>query len=634
MKEVASVFLSMGMLCRLFPGQRRARHFRGRRRSNAQIRSGVLTGGASTWRSCSSTRLPLFSCSWRSVVCSMVPSGALSGGGGDITPRPVAGVLSRDALKTLLRPGLRLLVTFAGDPGFYHERIIGQEVFPGHFMIVTSDGDEYIEEIRHWAEAWLLTGASKYPEDLRGEVLAFDSPLNDGDMVHLIKRLREFTISERGAHPGRRAGKDYDKMYSWEGKEIPLSPRTFLDGVRRRFSIKRAGKPPVTLPVRERAPEDADEAPLPGPRAPPSDHVSEDFAPGSGNAWVICEVTDAVAGVVAAQIGTIVNLSAGSRVLGDRALYVASDNVTRACARMKLTEIPSFVRYARDTLLLLDPLPVPGHGVPEPGAHDGAPLDGEDLRSRLGLGGAADVPPPKPDGDVPPGGGGAPGGGGPVVDGAGTVATDFRVLPVDYDDQGVRFKPFRTGVSEARDGSKYKDWPFQTEGVSLNMLKHFERNGGNCLLWLDKWVMSRGLESGERTTIEMTVRMRTLHFLSTYDQLNMGAIAGADNVMLRVAQIVEAYRSDPKRPNWAAVKHITATDDPMDPIPTTLRTYNAKLTKEEVEAENLRLRMRGLRPHNQDDAEDGLPKLPFVPGPKPKPKFGPNKKGGLPAPPN
>lgn len=163
------------------------------------------------------------------------------------------------------------------------------------------------------------------------------------------------------------------------------------------------------------------------------------------------------------------------------------------------------------------------------------------------------------------------------------------------------------------------------------MLKHFERNGGNCLLWLDKWIMSRGLESGERTTIEMTVHMRTLHFLSTYDQLSMGAIAGAENVMLRVAQIVEAYRSDPKRPNWASVKHITATDDPMDPIPTTLRTYNAKLTKEEVEAENLRLRMRGLRPHTQDDAEDGLPK-PFVPGPKPKPKPKYGDKGGLQAP--
>ena len=64
----------------------------------------------------------------------------------------------------------------------------------------------------------------------------------------------------------------------------------------------------------------------------------------------------------------------------------------------------------------------------------------------------------------------------------------------------------------------------------------------------------------------------------------------------------------------SAVKHITATDDAMDPIPSTLRTYNAKLTKEEVEADNLRVRLRGLRPQGgDDDSSAGLPKLP---GPK------------------
>ena len=622
----------MSLLSQLFPGHHRGHLFGERRhRSRAQIRSGVLTGGASTWRSWSSTHLPLFSCSWRSVLCSMVPSGALSGGAGDITPRPTAAELSRDALKTLLRPGLRLLVTFAGDPGYYHERILGPEVFPGHFMIATNDGDEYIEESKHWDKAWLLTGATKYPGNLRGEVMAFEVPLSDEEMIRLVKRLREFTVAERGARPGRRAGKDHEKVYTWEGKELPLPPRTFLDGVRRRFNGKRTAAAPVILPEKERAggEADAEEAPLPGPSEPPVDHVAEDFSAGSGYAWVICEVTAASSVGVAAQIGTIVTLSPGARVVGDRALYVSGAFETLACARMLLTEIPSFVRRARDTLLLLDPLPVPRLGGPEPGVHDGAPLDAADLRSRLGLGGESPEARPK---DASPAVGGAAPAGAVGVDGADSVSADFRVLPVDYDDQGVRYKAFRTGVSEARDGSQYKDWPFQTAGVSLSMLKHFERNGGNCLLWLDKWVMSRGLEPSERTTIEMTVHMRTLHFLSTYDQLNMGAIAGAENVMLRVAQIVEAYRSDPKRPNWAAVKHITATDDPMDPIPTSLRTYNARLTKEEVEAENLRLRMRGLRPHNADDAEEGLPRTPFVPGPKPKPKFNKFEKGGLQAP--
>ena len=76
------------------------------------------------------------------------------------------------------------------------------------------------------------------------------------------------------------------------------------------------------------------------------------------------------------------------------------------------------------------------------------------------------------------------------------------------------------------------------------------------------------------------------------------------------------------------MKHITAIDDAMDPIPPTLRAYSAKLTKEEVEAENLRVRLRGLRPHCEDDANTGLPK---TPGPKADAKAK-KTKGALPAP--
>ena len=95
-----------------------------------------------------------------------------------------------------------------------------------------------------------------------------------------------------------------------------------------------------------------------------------------------------------------------------------------------------------------------------------------------------------------------------------------------------------------------------------------------------------------------------------------------------MAQIVEAYRTDPKRPNWSAVKHISATDDAMDPVPSSLRSFNAKLTKEEVEAENLRLRMRGLRPAGPtEDSEEGFPKAPAAAAKRP-----PKGKGGGKAP--
>ena len=69
----------------------------------------------------------------------------------------------------------------------------------------------------------------------------------------------------------------------------------------------------------------------------------------------------------------------------------------------------------------------------------------------------------------------------------------------------------------------------------------------------------------------------------------------------------------------------------MDPVPSSLRTYNAKLTKEEAEAENLRMRMRGLRPVSQrDDAEDGLRKPEAAAANPKKPRL--RGKPGLPPP--
>ena len=74
--------------------------------------------------------------------------------GGGLTPRVRPRELSRDELKTHLRPGFRLLVAFTEDSGFFHERIIGAEAFPGQYVIRTGSGDEYIEDFRCWAKAF------------------------------------------------------------------------------------------------------------------------------------------------------------------------------------------------------------------------------------------------------------------------------------------------------------------------------------------------------------------------------------------------------------------------------------------------------------------------------------------------
>ena len=246
----------------------------------------------------------------------MGPAPSGGAGGGPITPRREAVELSHDELKIQVQPGLRLLVTFAGDPGYYHERIVGAEVFPGHLMILTPGGHEYTEETKNWSRIWLMSAASRYPLDLEGEVVAFELPVEDPAMVTLVKRLREFAVVERAARPGRRAGRDFVKCYGWEGTELVLPPRSFLDGVRRRFSQKRTGEPPAPpaaeLPVAEPEP------PVPPPTEPPPGARADGLDAGEGQAWIVCEVTQEhiFGGLDPSrwQIGHIVKLSTGSVV--------------------------------------------------------------------------------------------------------------------------------------------------------------------------------------------------------------------------------------------------------------------------------------------------------------------------------
>ena len=101
--------------------------------------------------------------------------------------------------------------------------------------------------------------------------------------------------------------------------------------------------------------------------------------------------------------------------------------------------------------------------------------------------------------------------------------------------------------------------------------------------------------------------------------------------MRRITQITEAHRQDPNRPAWHAVKHFTGDSDALDLVPSSLRTFNARKLKEEVDIENLRARQKGLAP--TPDAADaaevgGLPSPGNNTAPKAMPRVRPKKGGG------
>eukprot|EP00435_Cladocopium_sp_Y103_P060752 s373_g22.t1 len=56
------------------------------------------------------------------------------------------------------------------------------------------------------------------------------------------------------------------------------------------------------------------------------------------------------------------------------------------------------------------------------------------------------------------------------------ASADARTLPIDFDHQGVRFKEWRTLVTEVKDYA-YPDWPFEGPATVLYLLKHMCKYG-------------------------------------------------------------------------------------------------------------------------------------------------------------
>ncbi len=105
----------------------------------------------------------------------------------------------------------------------------------------------------------------------------------------------------------------------------------------------------------------------------------------------------------------------------------------------------------------------------------------------------------------------------------------------------------------------------------------------------------------------MTVLVRAMHFSGVYDNLNGPSLASIEELCLRLSQLIEAYSAgEAGRPSWHSVKHFTSSASSNNIVPTTLRTYALRKTKEEVELENLRLRASGRAVADLDDERPPL----------------------------
>ena len=207
-------------------------------------------------------------------------------------------------------------------------------------------------------------------------------------------------------------------------------------------------------------------------------------------------------------------------------------------------------------------------------------------------------------------------------------AVDARCLVVDFDNQGIRFKEWRSLISEVKDYG-YDDWPFEGPATVTHLLKHMYKYGGDPKQWLEAWCRQKAISDQDRVKHELRCLMDVLHYGGTYDQLNLPILASFETVARRVQCIVDAYSAGGSSPDWGNAKLFTNYVGPDDVVMPQLRSWAARRGKEEVELYQARNRMRELKKHSNvlEEAATSVADGSVPAGGPPKPKRRPRGKG-------
>ena len=194
---------------------------------------------------------------------------------------------------------------------------------------------------------------------------------------------------------------------------------------------------------------------------------------------------------------------------------------------------------------------------------------------------------------------------------------DARVLAIDWDAQGERYKEFKVAVQESEE-YQWKDWPLEGPLCCLFLLKQMFRTAGSPKAWLATWARFKQVQEGDRIMFELRTLVDAIELAATYDQVNAPALASFETISRRIMAIVDAFSAgSSSAPDWGAAKIITGYKGPEDVVSPTLRQWAARRGKDEVELHQARTKMRDARKSLVDEAmavSDGS--LPSTAAPK------------------
>jgi len=122
------------------------------------------------------------------------------------------------------------------------------------------------------------------------------------------------------------------------------------------------------------------------------------------------------------------------------------------------------------------------------------------------------------------------------------TSSDARVLTVEYDQTGERFRSFRDAVTLA-DEVKWPDWPVPGKIMTVLWCLRFMLNrAGTPTLWHQTFVSLGKLNTNDHQVVFHDALCRILETAMCYDQLNCPALASLELICRQIQCIEERYK--------------------------------------------------------------------------------------------
>lgn len=138
---------------------------------------------------------------------------------------------------------------------------------------------------------------------------------------------------------------------------------------------------------------------------------------------------------------------------------------------------------------------------------------------------------------------------GRVPDGGDTQEeVDARILPVVFDDQGERYRPWRE-VVPLLETDECSDWPVEGPRTILWLMKQFSRANLGPQQWLERFLSTSRWSDIDRSVHELKALSRYFETGGTYDQVNLAGLAMVEEMSRRWQTIMEAPAENPVQPD-------------------------------------------------------------------------------------